>query len=509
MSLSYLLDKVLTKQNDFCCVCFGALQAKVISLDNEFTVNINNVESKVDLNDVLSTILNEETLDYVSEFNCLCLQCTEMAITSYIFLKKAKENTELLTKIIEGITSGLTKTVDYDQPSLYLTLNTEDFSTKQYIDSINVSDVSVAYKRLNFLHNNDVKPKIENELSYEYGKKKSRTKPVSQTPIEKILFDPTDTKTMKCRECLKVYPTIWNLRSHYIRVHAPKLYKCSECPMKFGSKGCLNTHKAESHCTVVCSVCGKVFHNRHTLKMHEKGHHIRLVCQKCGRIYKNKTTFNKHIEYNVCGKKSRASPLDAKFECDYCHKKYTQKMSLRVHIQFEHGNYKSYNCEWCPKRFWCKSRLNAHIVKHTQEKKFHCSICDRNFVTKESLLYHTRIHTGEKPYACTQCDARFLSASRRSEHVKRHHGLGTFQCDICQGKFNSQNYLQKHKRIHLLQESEAIELKSPKDITQPPDAETNQLILQSHQIPNLSTVYNYNEIYFEVAHDDYNIKIEQ
>ncbi|XP_060808032.1 zinc finger protein 25 isoform X2 [Amyelois transitella] len=452
------------------------------------------------------------TFSFVSSFNCLCSKCAEIAATSYIFLKKGQENMNLLTKVIEGISNSLIKSdTSISCASLYITLNTEDFSSKQILDAKGVDNVPAACNRLKYLLNNEVKSKIKVEHAYRHkSKTKKRSKRASQIPLEKILYDPTDTETMKCKECHKMYTSIWNLRNHFLRVHAPKIYKCSECPMKYGSLGCLKTHKAESHCTVVCSVCGKVFHNRHTLKMHELGHHLRLVCQKCGRIYKNKNTFNKHIEFNVCGKKTRSSPLDAKYECDYCKKRYTQKMTLRVHIQFEHGNYKSFDCKWCSKKFWCKSRLNAHIVKHTQEKKFHCSICDRNFVTKESLLYHTRTHTGEKPYECPQCDSRFLSASRRSEHVRRHHGGGTFECDICHGKFNSQNYLQKHKRIHLLQEKkEIVDLKKPievKKLTE--DIVSKPIVVQSNQIPNLSTVYNYNEIYFEVANDEYNIKME-
>ncbi|XP_026324598.1 gastrula zinc finger protein XlCGF7.1-like [Hyposmocoma kahamanoa] len=205
----------------------------------------------------------------------------------------------------------------------------------------------------------------------------------------------------------------------------------------------------ESHnAGLVCAECGKVFNHRNTLKMHEKSHYVRLMCQICGRVYKNHNTYKKHIDNQICEAPTRRSQADAKFECDYCHKKYSQKMTLRVHIQYEHGNYKYLECKWCNKKFWCKSRLNAHIVKHTKERNFTCTTCNGKFVTKESLLYHTRIHTGERPYKCPHCDCRFLNSSRRATHVRSQHMDPIVQCDICQAKFKSFHFLHKHKKLH-------------------------------------------------------------
>ncbi|XP_059045864.1 zinc finger protein 782-like [Achroia grisella] len=457
MTLNNAIRKILSRSSDFCCLCFETINGTAFSPTNEVVVNVNQTQNSFSMSDVLSTVVGKEILNYVSTFETLCTKCTQSAINSYTFMVQSKENSELLCKVLNTLKQNIDDTIEeqLNCKTLFVSVNTETFTGNQHYDNKRpVYNASSAVRRYRSLINNKQKLIMgmfcPRRIKKEVKKEKLRhTVPIATSDM---LYDKNDQQTIKCKECLKIYPTVLKLRTHYIRVHAPKVFKCTECPRKYGSLSFLQAHKEESHCTIVCSECGKTFHNRNTLRMHEMGHHMRFVCQHCGRIYKNKNTFKKHIELDVCSKKTRASPSEAKFTCDYCNKKYTQKVSLRVHIQFEHGNYKVHECKWCKKRFWAQSRLKAHIVKHTQEKNFHCSTCNRNFVTKESLLYHTRIHTGEKPYECSECDSRFLSASRRAEHVKRHHRGATIQCDICNSKFNSMNFLQKHRRTHFKNE---------------------------------------------------------
>lgn len=351
--------------------------------------------------------------NYFTTFNTVCEQCTKLALNFYKFMQTCLMNAEYFTNILDAVVNSMEYTTNEfdDSKSLFVSLNIEDFTSKHYYDM-------------------------------------KRAPCTSKSALKR--FHTLDTNMLTCQECDREFPTVWNLKSHYLRVHAPKKFKCSECPRSYGSAAFLESHRNESHCTVVCVECGKTFYNRHTLKMHELGHHLSLVCQDCGRVYKNKATFKKHIDHNVCAQKTRASPSEAKFTCDYCNKKYTQKMSLRVHIQYEHGNYKPHVCEWCGKKFCSQSRLKAHTVKHTKERNYPCTICGGKFVSKESLLYHTRTHTGEKPYKCPHCEYRFLSASRRSDHVKRHHLGGNLECDICHSKFRSKQYLFRHKKTHMV-----------------------------------------------------------
>ncbi|XP_047037991.1 zinc finger protein 2-like [Helicoverpa zea] len=451
------LRSIINGEKDFCCLCMSTIHDKPIGLDDEIVVNINNYEHEIVVSEVLNSLFDEQMCSYISTFDTLCDQCISSALSSYKFKISSERNATYLTNVFDGIANNFEYATNelYDAKSLYVSLNLEDFTSKQYYDTKKISTTRAALRRYRTLDNTPktnvedlILKAIKKEEDDEKGERRKRKKHKVDIPTRDMLWDKNNPDLFRCKECFKDYPTVWNLRNHFIRVHAPKVFRCPECPRSYGSAAFLEAHKFESHCTVVCSECGKTFYNRHTLKMHEMGHHLSLVCQDCGRVYKNKGTFKKHIELNVCGQESRAHPSEAKFTCDYCGKKYTQKVSLRVHIQYEHGNYKAHICEWCGKKFWAQSRLKAHIVKHTREKNFPCSTCGRKFVSKESLLYHTRTHTGEKPYKCPHCDSRFLSASRRSDHVKRQHLGATLECDICHSKFNSRTFLIKHKKSH-------------------------------------------------------------
>ncbi|XP_075987881.1 uncharacterized protein LOC142984283 [Anticarsia gemmatalis] len=455
--ISAVFSSIINGKNNVCCLCLSYISEEPIRLTDEVVIDINNGDCDTAVEQVLNNVFDEEMYSYISSMNSICEQCIKQAINYYKFLRITQRNAEYFTNVLNSLTNSFEYISNelYDSKSLFVSLNLQDFTSKHYYDEKRAPSTSkAALKRFQSLDNTQ-KVKIEDLLNRVKKEKdsisqvvKRKAKNVINIPTSEMLIDKNNRNNLKCKECLKKFPTIWNLRNHYIRVHAPKTFKCPECPRRYGSAAFLEAHKTESHCTVVCTECGKTFNNRHTLKMHEIGHHLTLVCHDCGRIYKNKSTFKKHIDLNVCGQKTRANPSEAKYTCDHCNKKYTQKMSLRVHIQLEHGNYKAHICEWCGKKFWAQSRLKAHIVKHTREKNFPCTLCGGKFVSKESLLYHTRIHTGEKPYKCPHCDARFISASRRTDHVKRHHLGGTFECDICHSKFNSRPFLLKHKKMH-------------------------------------------------------------
>lgn len=368
-----------------------------------------------------------------------------------------------MIELLNGSFEHFPEEITYSFNTLYIALNPGLQTSSQYYDNIKCDDTHYALRRYYDISNY----KDKNTSSTSQGKhriKKENKEILNTSEIKKekrkftskqkvatldMLHNRDDLSNIQCKECLSSFQSFAYLRCHYMRMHAPKDFKCDKCPKSFGSAGILSVHKVESHTRgLVCAECGKVFNNHNTLKMHEKSHYVRLMCQKCGRIYKNPNTYKMHIENRICEAPTRRSQADAKFECDYCHKKYSQKITLRVHIQYEHGNYKYLNCKWCNKKFWCKSRLNAHIVKHTKERNFTCTICNGKFVSKESLLYHTRIHTGERPYKCPHCDCRFLNSSRRAAHVRSRHMDPIVQCDLCQATFKSYHFLHKHKKLH-------------------------------------------------------------
>lgn len=339
---------------------------------------------------------------------------------------------------MKGLSAGIQNiTKPEGTKSLYVSLSLGNFSSQFLYDNRHILSPETALKRFLAISS----PKIKEE-----PKKNKKTNKYS-TKDSDMLHDPTNPHILQCKHCLKMYRSMTYLRNHFTKVHAENKGNCYKQPK---NRRNIPSNKSLSQIRTACKECGKTFSNLNSLKIHQMNHKMTIVCQDCGRTYKSKVTYKNHLQLNICKQERRHSPSDGKYTCDYCKKKYTQKVSLRVHIQFEHGNYKAHICEWCGKKFWAQSRLKAHIVKHTRERNFSCPICERKFVTKESLLYHTRLHTGEKPYKCPECSTSFISASRRSDHVKRYHNgaKSGLKCDVCHGKFRSGDVLLKHKKTH-------------------------------------------------------------
>ncbi|CAK1549233.1 unnamed protein product [Leptosia nina] len=408
----------------------------------------------VKLSEILVTVLGNETCQRLSSSEAICKTCMKSTIESYKFIRMAKRNTLSFINIIDNLTHNLKYIQQHEyHKTLFLQLDT-NYCIEAFYDEKKVKNVSIALERLKSIVRS---PYIKSEFPKTEIIGERRNHHSFKMKTKDMLYNKHDRTNIKCKDCMKVYPTLSNLRNHFIRVHAPKNFECPSCKRCFGSPALLETHQNDSHVSLICSDCGKTFNNRHTLKMHEISHYLKIICKDCGRVYRSQSTYKKHLDLNICGQMTRASPANAKYTCDHCGKKYTQKVSLRVHIQHEHGNYKSHECKWCNKRFWAKSRLKAHIVKHTQEKKFPCTICGSKFVTRETLLYHTRSHTGEKPYKCTYCDQTFVSAARKADHLKRHHTNLIFQCSMCKIKYTTKVCLENHIKTHRNNENKLVE----------------------------------------------------
>ncbi|XP_075987484.1 uncharacterized protein LOC142984058 [Anticarsia gemmatalis] len=453
------LRKIISSKTDYCCLCFQTVEETGVYYNIQDKVIFEN-ETHENVSFILSSILGDQILDCLST-NIICDKCMGTAMKSYKFIKMCKNNTKDLINSLNCLKKFTEHhTVQDDFKTLFVAINKKDYSTHCHYDKKKhlYQNETALIKRFKHLRK---KPKwtkniinftIDIELEAEENcvpENNSKPKKLTRrsTKLSDIPHEKVDENNFKCKGCLKVYPSIVQLKQHYLRMHAPKDFKCSQCSRSFGSTLFLNRHIKESHCTVVCSQCGKTYTNIFSLRHHERSHKQRLTCQTCGKVYKGKQAFNHHIEQKMCAK-TRKSNAEAKFVCDYCEKKYSQKTALSVHIRLEHENGRALVCDWCSKKFSSMSKLQDHVVKHTKQKNFTCGICGGKFVTKMSLLYHTRIHTGEKPYTCEHCSMRFLSASRRSEHIKRHHGSADLECDICHSKFKGQSYLNRHRKRH-------------------------------------------------------------
>ena len=130
------------------------------------------------------------------------------------------------------------------------------------------------------------------------------------------------------------------------------------------------------------------------------------------------------------------------FQCDSCHKSFSQKMSLKRHMvslhpknqeltsqerfvetKSEDGQKSSFTCTKCGKEFTAMRSVKEHIKKvHEQVKNFKCESCNKAFPSKGNLKKHLlTIHSERKDFECDSCGKQYTSEQKLIRHISEAH----------------------------------------------------------------------------------------
>lgn len=278
-----------------------------------------------------------------------------------------------------------------------------------------------------------------------------------------------------CWECDRAFPMRDYLDNHMETVHGVKKHVCPTCSESFSSKTLLTAH-FKTHIVEIeklifpCELCPEKYTSKYFLTKHlEKSHagDARLLpditkvctCQTCGRSFPNRHSLANHMRSHTEGelnfysfRTTREAPKvdDKRFECDVCHKKFSEKTHLGLHMAVHKRN--PFHCGVCRERFPTQDALDEHSKSHQDQQKpcFRCEICYQKFDTDDKLKQHAAKHESEpKEFNCPDCGKEFGRKLNLDRHYRTIHlKIKNHVCFICQKAFAKSWDLNLHMRTH-------------------------------------------------------------
>ncbi|XP_014356299.2 gastrula zinc finger protein XlCGF46.1 [Papilio machaon] len=269
-----------------------------------------------------------------------------------------------------------------------------------------------------------------------------------------------DFENVSVNKELTPLPPVTEITSteHPPRKEGDKKYSCTLCPKSFTRIYGLRYHMAKHRGILrfLCPKCGKRFHTANGLRQHLLSHKEipQFKCGFCNKTYRSRQSLKGH--FRVAHSSNQKS-----FVCVTCDKKFSAKSSLMKHIKI-HNGIKEYPCPDCPKTYTRASYLRVHSLVHTGQERprpFKCKFneCGRSFPTKQSLKVHiAHTHSSERPYKCDICSKGFPTSSGLKVHKESHSNVDT-SCEICGKKFINKRVLQKHMKVHYVNDDLILE----------------------------------------------------
>ena len=154
--------------------------------------------------------------------------------------------------------------------------------------------------------------------------------------------------------------------------------------------------------------------------------------------------------------------------CSYCDKKFYTELTLKVHTDSYHFNFKNFQCDKCDFKTHTPSLLKGHIarvhdrtliVKSAKDSpKTSCPVC--GLLVQKVSAHIRNVHTRPKNCFCDICGFGIFNLNRLRRHMYKHlsketkHDLSSYTCDLCGAHLHSKNSIKSHlKNIHM-QDSE-------------------------------------------------------
>ncbi|XP_053976200.1 zinc finger protein 320-like [Hylaeus anthracinus] len=235
----------------------------------------------------------------------------------------------------------------------------------------------------------------------------------------------TGERNHKCNHigCDKAYTNSSHLKRHMeTHVMIKKLYKCPECPLNI--RGHIHNLK------------------RHYNSVHKNG---KLTCKECNAVFTKKYHLATHMTTHT----------GVLHKCDECNKSFTDFRKFKRHKENHKSEQKLYPCtvSGCSEVFGKWALLCAH--RRTQHvNNYRCKDCDKVFLHKRHLRYHSQVHMKIRlliPCPYDKCPRAYYSKGGLDAHIKIKHLEQKHECNICKIKLSTKQKLLEHiQKLHVL-----------------------------------------------------------
>jgi uncharacterized protein (UPF0212 family) len=235
---------------------------------------------------------------------------------------------------------------------------------------------------------------------------------------------------------------------------------------------------------VKCFLCEKELANKYILIRHLQIVHKKMdytECPNCKEVLKSEASKMEHValKHPI----SNLNPVKVKFSklgeesqqdrqkrlsqhvttdnetgleaCNFCQKVYqgnnqsTRLRKLMDHIDSVHLKNKSYECQFCERKYLYKSNLCTHLRKNhgvETDKIVKCSLCEKVVKNIYSLKRHLQfVHKKSDCSECPICKEVLESQASKMEHVAVKHPEKNIQdCQYCDFKCLKATTLKNH-----------------------------------------------------------------